>query len=317
MVDLLDPSTFVHLLACPHCSGSVHVDGGEVRCADCRQLFSISDRGIAEFVTADRLDAETSRELEGNTYRISAEEAVAWTMVENQSIWDSYYGMQRTHTIRTLSRYLEDVDVGEVFFLGVGTGRDILFLSRYHQFETIYASDLSISALRIAVARLQDYPLALGLFTADLAAAPIGTVEKPVFIVNALHHTEDMHAALERLLQRGHRNLFLVEPADNFLVRFLAQYGYARRIEYSGVKPGRLNLKRLQEMARQHDYELEVTTHWNFPEDYYNKLFPEWRPVQKVFLGALHLFSRLTAPFSFGNSVVVHLQKRSASAQNS
>jgi hypothetical protein len=149
----------------------------------------------------------------------------------------------------------------------------------------------------------------LGLFTSDLDACPVKSKNIPILIVNALHHTEDMHGALEQLLGKGYRNILLVEPTNNILLRFLASRGFARRIEYSGVYPGRLELRKLHAFGAAYNYRVSVTTGWALPEDYYRRLFGGSRRLEHAVLALLDMFSAVTNLVKFGNYSVVHLSK--------
>jgi len=115
--------------------------------------------------------------------------------------------------------------------------------------------------------------LRLRLFTSDLNRCSVESPKVPIVIVNALHHAGDMHAALEAILARGPEHVFFVEPTDNFLVRFLARKGFARRVEYSGLTPGRLGLKTLRAICGRSGYRPRITTMWIFPEDLHRQGF--------------------------------------------
>jgi hypothetical protein len=234
----------------------------------------------------------------------------AAVIAENAIIWDSYYWRQRRRTIKRLARYLDSVKLSRIFLLGTGTGRDLLFLQRLLPLETVYCSDLSVTALQLLLERLKKVALRVGLFTSDLAACPVATQEIPVLIVGALHHTQDIHQSLEGLLARGYEDLFLVEPIDNGLMRWLARRGVARRVEYSGVKPGRLALSRARELARRYGYEMKAATSWAFPEDYYRRILPNRRWVQRGFFLLLSLLTHISRPVKLGNRAVIHMRRQ-------
>ena len=130
-----------------------------------------------------------------------------------------------------------------------------------------------------------------------------------VYKRQALHHTGDMHGSLERLLSFGYRDVLLVEPTSNFVVRLLESRGISRRVEYSGVYPGRLELKKLRALGASHNYGVLVTTGWALPEDYYRRLFGKSRRLERAALALLDLFSAVTNLVKFGNYSVVHLSK--------
>ena len=54
---------------------------------------------------------------------------------------------------------------------------------------------------------------------------------------------------VERLLAQGYKAILLVEPTSNALIKCLARRGLAQRVEYSGVKPGRLEIGELYRLC--------------------------------------------------------------------
>lgn len=127
--------------------------------------------------------------------------------------------------------------------------------------------------------------------------------------MNALHHTQDMHAALGKLLEHGHCNVFLVEPTNNFLIRLLARWKLSQRVEYSGVKPGRLEVRELRRCCQEYQYDLTLTTLWTFPQDYFQRIFGSSPLIQRLFIAGVTLFSSVTNRIHFGNVTVAHLKK--------
>lgn len=306
----LHPSEFLALLRCP-CSpaGDLVMDADAARCTQCGLRYPITAAGILELVNIDRLDAETARELRGNTFTWAAGQIEQATQTERQAMWRNYYTRSRKASMAQTARVLQTLPGKEMFFLGCGRGRDIEYLLSFMPLHTVYASDLSLTALQVTPQRLQPYPLRVGLFTSDLNACPIAVQHIPVVVVNALHHTEDMHATLEAMLGNGYRTIVLNEPANNWLIRGLARRGVAQRVEYSGVKPGRLELRTVSALAERYGYHMHATTSWVFPGDYYRRLLGRVPALQSLFLAALGLLSRLTNPVKFGNQVVMRLEK--------
>ncbi len=311
MATVLHPAAFLHLLSCScPAGGSLVCVDDRVACDSCGREYSISDDLILELVDPATLDAEKLRELEGNTSELTAERAGAMILSGMLDISDEYYVRSRMRSIRCLSGYLDGVASNQVISLGSGPGREIRYLMYSRQFDRVFCSDLSITALQGTQYGLERFEMELGLFTSDLDACPVKRTDIPILIVNALHHTGDMHGALERLLGNGYRDILLVEPTNNFVLRYLESRGISRRIEYSGVYPGRLELKRLRASGTSHNYSVSVTTGWALPEDYYRRLFGRSRRLERAVLGFLDLFSAVTNPVKFGNYSVVHLSKR-------
>lgn len=305
------PESYLSLLCCP-CDGhgELSLRGDCAVCLSCGRELPVGAEGILEFVDVKRLDAATAQELEGNLYSLSDEQIVQLTRKEKAIGWKSFYSRSRRGSLRHLAKLMAEVDCDQVFFLGTGTGRDIAYLTNFCELNRVFCSDLSVSALRIALARLDGHGVHLGLFTSDLQECPIKSRDIPIVVVNALHHTQDMHLTIDAMLCNSYNNIFLVEPTDNFLIHFLAKKGLAQRKEYSGVIPGRLDLKKLATLCRHHNYRLSVRTEWIFPGDYYRKMFPKGNAFQTIFFLLLDAFSMLTGLVKVGNQSVVHIQRR-------
>jgi|AMFO01.1.fsa_nt_gi hypothetical protein len=307
---LLSPHAYMTDLSCPDgCQGELFVTGTDVCCRSCQQAFTISDDGILEMVRESGLDEATAQELRGHQFNLTPQQIVQWVRRERAMMWQSYYSRNRMKTMQHLAAFLDHVDCSRLFFLGAGTGREIEFLLSFRKLQTVLCSDLSASALRVIPARLQGYGLEVGLFTSDLQRCPVANREIPIVIVNALHHTQEMHVTLERLLEERYENLFIVEPTNNFIIRLFARLGVARRREYSGVIPGRLDLPRLKAMCSRHGYRLRLRTEWEFPRDYYRKIFGRSRLVQRWFFRLLNDFSMVASLVQFGNFSVVHISR--------
>jgi hypothetical protein len=313
MLHILHPRDYLHLLHCP-CSASaaLSLQGDSAICSRCHRRFPIRERCILDLVDVATLDAETARELKGNTHRATPEQLAAWVAAEQSSGWTGYYAHSRKHSMELLARRLRDAGIDTLFSLGSGTGREIFYLQQFMHLKRVYCSDLSATALEVIPRRLAPFEIEVGLFAADLVQAPIAVKDIPILVVNALHHTRDMHATLTVLLQKGYCDIFLVEPASNFLIRTLARLGLAQRVEYSGVKPGRLEIPRLRAFCREHGYRVSLATLWMFPQDYFERIFGASPRVQQVLIGGLTVFSRAANWIHFGNTTVAHLRRADA-----
>lgn len=306
----LPPQAWLANLRCPNaCRGELIATETKACCPSCRREFAINGDGILELVRESELDEQTARELRGHDFNLTPQQVAQWVLKEKAVLWRSYYSRNRMKTMQHLAAFLDRADCRQVFFLGAGTGREIEYLLSFRKLHTVFCSDLSYSALRIIPARLREYGLEVGLFTSDLQHCPVASREIPVVVVNALHHTSDMHETLEALLDKQFENLFIVEPTDNFLVRMLSRLGWARRKEYSGVMPGRLELPRIKAMCKRHGYQLRLRTEWEFPRDYYRRFFGNSRWMQRWFFLLLNGFSRVTSVVQFGNFSVVHMSR--------
>lgn len=310
MATVLQPADYLHHLACPHCHAPLQPgdSGDNIRCSSCSRAYPVTEEGIVEFVDAAMLDEPTAQELQGNTYRLSGQQIAAIMAAEQAAGWSTYYARQRRRSIQQLALYMRGLPVAEIVSLGTGSGREIAYLMDFLPLRTVYCSDLSLTALRMVPERLKHTDLRLGLFTSDLAHCPVYSRDLPVLIVAALHHTQDMHTTLARLLAHGYHDVLIVEPTSNALLQLLARRGLAHRVEYSGLRPGRLNHQVLQDMARQYGYRLALTTLWAFPEDYYRRLNSRGHISPQMFSAALDALSAATNPIKIGNVSVAHLQ---------
>lgn len=307
MATIVHPKDFLHLLhcSCPAHAPLVWTEYGKVVCQSCNKVFSVTEN-ILELVDISLLDAETTRELKGNTYTLSDESI---RKMANKDSWSDYYSHLQKGNFIPLSRYLDRVHCSQIFALAAGTGYEIKCLSAMQQLDTVFCSDLSYSALYITLFTLQSIDIKVGLFTSNVDDCPIENKEIPILIYEGLHHTCDMHVAIEQLLINGYKHIFFVEPADNFLIKWLARKGLAQRVEYSGVKPGRLDLKKLYSLCKVHGYKSSVTTTWHFPEDYFRKFCRSSGLVQSLFLLLIDAFSAATNLLKFGNVAICYLQR--------
>jgi hypothetical protein len=309
MSSLLPPSAFLSLLRCP-CPGRGELSfaGNSVRCGHCGKEYSVTN-GVLDLAPVQDLDARAIRERETSFSPVPEKQFEMAAKLEKNLLWKDYYTRNRRKTIQYLSGYLTSVNNDRVFFLGAGTGREIGYLESFMKLDTVLCSDLSPAALSMIPVRLAEYDCKIGLFTSDITRCPIATRDMPVVFVNVLHHTPDMHEVLETYLGNHYKNIMLIEPTNNVLIRFLAKVGLARRLEYSGITPGRLEILKLRRLCKKHGYSLSIKTRWSFPQDYYQKVFrgAEW------FLGFFFLLidslSLVTGVVKFGNISIAHLKK--------
>jgi len=283
-----------------------------VNCKNCGRSFIFDEGGILHLLDNDQLDNGAQRELKEHTYDWDSGELTKWDQTERENLGKNYYTLDRQHGLKKLAAYLSPYRDECICFLGVGTGREIEYLLQYIPLGKVICSDISATNLEVIKPRLKGYPVSVEcIFTSDLNRCPVMCHEVPIVIINALHHTGDMHEALRKFLDYGYENIFIIEPADNWLIQFFEHFGLARRVEYSGVKPGRLDISRLQSMCTGYSYKLKLKTIWSFPQDYFMRLGIKSLMVTRVFIGLVKIFSMVTAPFKFGNSVVAHIQRNS------
>lgn len=292
-------------------------DAPVLRCRVCDHEVAVAD-DVVEMVEHAQLDEHKIAELAGNEIELDPDTIRHYLNKESWSSFTQHFSEQK---LRRLAKLLIADRVLIPAFLGSGTGFEIAPLIRYgYRPASMLVSDLNRSTLEIAKYNLAAAGLPPGtpvsLFTADLDSVPLKNRERPIVVYECLHHTPDMHLTLERMMSFGYRTIYFVEPTTNWLMKWLARRGLAQRIEYSGVDPDRLDLKRLESMCAQHDYEIDTTTIWEFPEDYYRRILdvvpgrrsPRW--LQRIVLASIDLLSLLGRPFDFGNFAICRLQKR-------
>lgn len=302
----LDPLKCLNLLSCP-CPREAALTASETEaiCSGCERRFPVRG-GILEFVNPDDLEVAKAKELRGQTIELTPSNI---QRMVNKDTWSTFRAHSADQKFKQLARYLADTDSRTLISLGSGVGFEIKGLLPLHSFDRVLSSDLSYSKLCVVPHTLERFGVEILRFTSDLDACPVRDRDLPILVYEALHHTPDMHATLTRLMERGHEHLLLVEPATNGLMRALERWGLSRRIEYSGVKPGRLEVSRVRELCSEHGYTSEITTMWVFPDDYLKSITRSGGMPQRLFLLAVDLLSIVTRPFGFGNFAIVSLQR--------
>jgi hypothetical protein len=309
MSTLMEPEEFVPYFKCIQCgAGTLNFGDRVLTCPVCCKSYGIS-RNIIQFVKPEELDAEKKRELDGNT-DLRDIETIQQIGSEMPSESDYYHYMRRVK-IQDLLAFIGTRRMDALVALGTGYGTELKDLLRHIEINKLFVSDLAFtSLLMIEPFTLSSYAGKLCIFTSDLDLCPIKTVSLPILVHQALHHTPDIHRTIEELLKNGYVEMYFVEPADNCLIRFLARRGLAQRVEYSGVKPGRVNLGTLRRLCGVYGYDLKVKTRWEFPQDYLRRLFPRDGLMLNWFVTCLKVFSYLSGFFEFGNIATLRFIKR-------
>jgi hypothetical protein len=310
MATVIPPRDFLHALACP-CAGrgGLAVADGKVRCVSCGREFTTDNNGVLSLVDSSLLDAAARQERLAAAFMAPPADIDTGGPSGKRVLWKDYYTRNRKETIRRLSDSLGRTGRNHAVFLGAGSGREIEYLLRFRKIETVLCSDLSPEPLRLIPARLAAYEVRVGLFTSDLLRRPVLNRDIPVVFVNVLHHTADMHNVIETYLGGRYKNILLIEPTDNVLIRLLARLHLARRREYSGITPGRLEIPTLRRLCKKHGYCLSIKTRWSFPQDYFQKIFRGASWPLGCFFFLLDALSLATGVIHFGNMSVAHLKK--------
>lgn len=294
--------------------GLVVRDNG-ASCGACDLSYPMSD-GVLETLHVDDLDPEKARELEGNTLSLDPENIERYLNKENWNVLVGYWGHRKMRlALRAMGTHPRE----EITFLGTGTAFEVApLLDAGLRAKRINLSDLSITTLHIAQRRMDRLTLTpkpeFFYFTSDLDAVPLRDRESEIVIYECLHHTADLHAALERMLDFGYREIHLVEPTTNWVIRRLAHRGLAQRVEYSGVNPDRLDLRLLRGQAKRSGYDVRIRTIWQFPDDYAAAVGKRLRLptgwAERLSIAVCEVLTVLGRPFRFGNFSVCTLRRR-------
>jgi hypothetical protein len=302
------PDKFVHLL---HCScqsrGEIVISNGKYVCHKCNRSYPIVD-DVLQMIDPVSLDADTLRELKGNTIVLNQETIDRYA---NKDQWSPFYTSLSDEKMSILVEYMKQVDTRQLISLGSGVGYEIkCLLQRGLSIDTVYCSDLAHTVLCVTPHTLCKYNIRLGRFTSNLNSVPVRSKDIPILIYEALHHVQDMHKALKCIIEEGYQNIFLVEPSNNILIKWLAKRGLAQRKEYSGVIPGRLELKTLRQYSKEYGYNLQIRTKWDFPVDYLEIIRRRIKIPELAVYWLFRAFSAITNIVKFGNITVAWLKKR-------
>lgn len=255
---------------------------------------------IIDFLLQDCLDQTNLNELKGNEYDIENPDVVEH--MSNKDKWSSIYGHSLMYAVDIIERLIINYSSDTTLYcLGSGTGFEIKALCTRKQFRRIYSSDISRSALTIALQVLEPLDGDLGLFVSEFSHTPVQKQSGNLGLVfQALHHTTDIHKSVECLLKHNFTDLIIVEPTTNWLVEILAYFGLAKRKEYSGLQPSWMNLGLIKKIAAQHKYNTQIYTWWEFPPDFAR--FFEWnRILSKIICHVIDFISIITGYFKFGS----------------
>lgn len=310
-MEFIKSSEFPHYFTCPFCphkgGSTLKVITNGVRCKTCQREYKIRNH-ILEFVKDEELDKETRRELKGNKISLSKENIEHYAKKDE---WSDYYNHFVDLKFNYLLGFMKSVPAKGIISLGSGPGFELKQLLKRKHLQTVFSSDLAYSTTRVVPQALKDFDVRLSLFTSDINHTPvIPNDEYPLLIYEALHHTGDIHQAIEKLMQKKFKNIFFVEPATNFVIRILARFNLAQRIEYSGVKPDFLNIPTLRKLAKKHKYNLRIKTLWDIPEEFARVICKKGSLTEKLLLGTIDLISKISDKFQFGSFAVVSLERK-------
>lgn len=295
-----------------NCDSTLLLENEKLICAKCGIKYRINNN-IIEFVDASRLDEHKNNELIGNSFKIDDETI---NMFINKENWHKYASFWHDKKINILQKYIDKINIEKIAFLGCGSGFEInKIMNRNKSIKQIFASDLSYNSVYmvpyILDTNLKSNPdVNTILFTSDIDNCPISDIDIPIIIYEAIHHTPDIHLSIENLLKQKYNNILFVEPTNNIVIKWLAKKGLAQRIEYSGVKPGRLDNNILSELAKKYNYTIKCKTIIDIPIDYVHKFIKKDSTMEAFFCNFMLALSSILNLFKFGNFTIAHLQKK-------
>lgn len=288
MIKYLPLKEIVKYLRCPYDKNHLKQVSKTLCCSNCSRRFPVNNN-IVEFVHDNELNNRTKMELKGNEYKLDKKTIRKYANKDRWSYYDQY---QSDKKFATLIEKLNKISAKGIISLGSGTGYELKKILQVKKFDLVFSSDLSFTATTIVPYSLKKFNIDLGLFTADMNYSPfIPHPEIPLIVYEAMHHTSNVHDTMKSIMLEGYDKILFVEPTTNFIVKFLAKLGLAERVEYSGSKPSLLSIKKLRKIAKKYNYDLEIDTVWEFPEDYYRKVLGNNRFLEKLFLKFVDLCS--------------------------
>lgn len=312
MTTFIQTKQFSKYFTCPSCplqtNTTLKVSKNKVSCRKCKKIYPVKNN-ILRLVNYRELNSETKRELKGNSFPLTKKNIEYYATKDK---WSSYYNHFANLKLTHLIGYLNSISMKGLISLGSGTGYELKEILKRKHINLIFSSDLSFSATSVVPITLKDYDINLCLFTSDLNRVPVVPNDSlPILIYEALHHTEDIHLTIEKLLQKGFKNILFVEPSTNFIIRILAIFGLAQREEYSGLKPDFLDIPKLRKLSKKYKYKLEIRTLWDIPEEYFRIVCKKESLLQNILLQLIDFISQIGNIFQFGSFAIVSLERTS------
>jgi hypothetical protein len=310
---LLATSECLADFVCPACRSERLTEREDaVACEACGRSFP-SHRGVVDFVIAAELDATGAREHVANAIELDSAKAVR-RKLRKATRTNPMLLAQMRRSIGAIDRLMAGADADRTLVsLGSGFGFELPLLLARRRFARVYSSDIAWSATALVPEVTQHCDGDLALFAADFDHVPLARRDDRIGLVFlALHHAEDPHASLARLLEHTFDHLVLVEPLNNWLVEILARLGLARRVEYSGTRPQWLDARRMREIARAHGFEMRIETWWEIPRNVLPRRVRNstiaWRPL----FVAVEAISYALRPLRFGSMAAIAFRRQDA-----
>jgi uncharacterized protein YbaR (Trm112 family) len=307
---VLAPSDCLADLICPACrSDRLRADESAIVCENCERAFPCR-RGVADYVIPDQLDASGARRRAANAVELDSEKAVR-RRLRRATAGNPLVRAQTRRSMRVVDKFMSGYGRRwTLVSLGSGPGFELPLLFERHTFARVYSSDIAWSSTSLVPQIMHCYRGELGLFAADFEHIPLTRRDDLVgFVFLALHRAADPHRSLAAMLEQTFDHLVLVEPLSNPLVELLDRVRLACVPGYRATCPQRLQPRRMQEIAREHGFEMRMETWWEVPR----WMLP--RRVRKSRYGWVPLFllgeavSRALRERGLGTMAAVHFRR--------
>ena len=272
---------------------------GAVYCPNCNRSYRCKN-GILDMVLPEHLDDNCQLEM-AYIYDNNDEQLV--TILANKDQWQPTVVRQLNDSINMIVALLADRDSSvPLVSIGSGAGFELKQILTQKQFDTVLSSDINPSSTSIVPITVAGFNGELGLFVSEFMHCPVRKTENSIGLCfQALHHAEDSHNALRKLLQDNFTELILVEPVTNRLIELLARFGLAKRVEHTGIKPDWMNIPRIKSLAANLGFDVTVRTWWELPPIITtNKWFVRWPILWQAVFAVTDQISRMTHIFSLG-----------------
>lgn len=294
-------------LICPMCrDGSLRKSEASEKsliCEKCNHLYR-DNFNVISFLIEEHLSETNQKEIIGNTF---SEEDIEIILKKDE--WSDVYTHQMKWVINVVNKMLPPN--GDIYALGAGTGFDLKLLLARRSYQHVFASDISPAATSLIARSLAEFPGELGLFASEFGRCPVPKLAGTHGLVfQALHHAVDSHDALAKLLDYNFDDLVIVEPITNMFLKVLARFNLVQRVEYTGVRPDWLSLKRVKQIADERGYAIDIRTWWEIPLYIAPPKLNKYPIVWKFLYQFVDKFSTITNMIQFGSMAAIHFKRK-------
>ncbi len=298
-------------LSCVRCSSrSLHYSDEKVVCTSCLSQYPVN-HGVIDLVPYDLLPETATNEIKAMSLSLNDEQLKPFIQKEN---WDALQTHYHKKAIRAACHFLKQYAGSDsvLFAMGCGAGFEFRLMHPHDRPKDIIASDISWRAARAIPLSVKDIDGVLGTIACDFNHCPVTKDSKLVgFVFEALHHSDDVHGSLEALLANRFEHLLMVEPTRNWLVNLLEPMGVTMRIEYSGLKPDWIDIKKARRIAHRLGFKMEVKTWWPIPDSLVPSVVKRNIFMRSGLCAVVDTFSTLANLFNFGAMSAFHFKRAS------